>query len=100
MAGGEHKGEIHRHSGWWIPAAFLLAILILSGLLLGWYLRPGLKPLSLTGQSHALALRVGAMSFTIPANYFESPATDTRVKAITLVALFPSWRGYADADAG
>ena len=100
MAGGEQRQEFHRHSGWWFPAAFLLAILTLSGLLLGWYLRPGLRPLSPTGQSHALAVRVGGVSFTIPANYFETQVTASEMKAVTLLALFPSWHGYADADAG
>jgi hypothetical protein len=99
MAGGEHRQEFHRHSGWWIPAVFLLAILTLSGLLLGWYLRPGLKPLSPTGQSHTLTVRVGGMYFTIPANYFEIRSAAGEMKAITLMALFPSWRGYSDADA-
>ena len=40
MADKGQKEEFHRHSGWWFPAAFLLAVLTLSGLLLGWYLRP------------------------------------------------------------
>ena len=99
MAGRGQTEEFHRHSGWWIPAVFFLAILTLSGLLLGWYLRPGLRPASPTGQSHALGVRVGGVFFTIPANYFETPGTGSEMKAVTLMTLFPSWRGYADADA-
>lgn len=99
MTARGQKEEIHRHSGWWIPAAFFLAILVLSGLLLGWYLRPGLRPVSPTGQSHALDVSVGGVSFTIPANYFETSGASSGMKAVTLMALFPSWRGYADADA-
>ena len=30
-----------QHSGWLLPAGFAFAIMLLSGLLLGWYLRPG-----------------------------------------------------------
>jgi len=99
MAGRGQKEEFHRHSGWWFPAAFLLAVLTLSGLLLGWYLRPGLMPASPTGQSHALGVSVGGVFFTIPANYFETPDAGSEMKAVTLVALFPSWRGYTESDA-
>jgi hypothetical protein len=99
MAGSGHRQEFHRHSGWWIPAVFLLAVLTLSGLLLGWYLRPGLMPASPTGQSHALGVSVGGVFFTIPANYFETSGAGSEMKAVTLMALFPSWRGYADSDA-
>lgn len=94
-----HRDEVHRHSGWWFPAAFFLAVLTLSGLLLGWYLRPGLMPASLTGQSHALGVSVGGVFFSIPANYFETSTPASAMKAVTLVALFPSWRGYTDSDA-
>ena len=99
MAGKGQKEDFHRHSGGWIPLLFLLAVLILSGLLLGWYLRPGLMSGSPTGQSHALGVSVGGVFFTIPANYFETSTTGSAMKAVTLVALFPSWRGYTDADA-
>jgi len=100
MAGRGQTEEFHRHSGWWIPAAFFLAILTLSGLLLGWYLRPGPRPASPTGQSHALGVSVGGVFFTIPANYFEASGAAAEMKAVTLMALFPSWHGYTDADAG
>ncbi len=99
MASKDQKQEFHRHSGWWVPAVLLLAVVIPSGLLLGWYLRPGLMPGSPTGQSHALGVNVGGVFFTIPANYFESSSTASAMKNVTLVALFPSWRGYADGDA-
>src|SRR6202012_581053 len=33
--------EVHQHSGWWFPFAILLAILVLSGIVLLYYLRPG-----------------------------------------------------------
>lgn len=50
------KEDIHQHSGWLVPAVFLFAVLLLSGLFLGWYLRPVpgfrqrplINPLSLT----------------------------------------------------
>ena len=41
MSHAEQKEDVHGHSGWLIPAIFLFVILLLSGLFLGWYLRPG-----------------------------------------------------------
>ena len=99
MSGSGQKEIFHRHSGWWIPAIFFLAILSLSGLLLGWYLRPGLRSAAPTGQSHQVGVSVGGVFFTIPANYFESSGSGSTVKSVTLTALFPSWRGYSEADA-
>jgi len=99
MSGSRPREEFHRHSGWWIPAIFFLAIILLSGLLLGWYLRPGLRSAAPTGQSHQVGVSLGGASFEIPANYFESPGAGNSMKSVTLMALFPSWRGYSDADA-
>ena len=94
--------EIHRHSGWLIPAGFFLAILVLSGLFLGWYLRPGPKtPAAPTGRSTMVQVKVRGTLFTIPANFMESSAARAggELDSLALSALFPSWRGYADADA-
>ena len=99
MAASGQKEEFHRHSGWWIPAVFVLAILALSGLLLGWYLRPGLRPAAPTGQSHRIGVNVGGVFFAIPANYFENSRAGSEIKTVTLVTLFPSWRGYSERDA-
>jgi hypothetical protein len=99
MDGSGQKAEFHRHSGWWIPAVFFLTVVILSGLLLGWYLRPGLRPAAPTGQSHQIGLSVGGVFFTIPANYFENSGAGGEMKSVTLMALFPSWDGYSQAGA-
>ena len=37
----DQREEAHGHSGWLIPLGLVCAILLLSGLFLGWYLRPG-----------------------------------------------------------
>src|SRR5476651_126722 len=42
----DEKEDVHQHSGWLIPLAVAFAILLLSGLFLGWYLRPGPRPQS------------------------------------------------------
>jgi hypothetical protein len=101
MAG--QREQIHRHSGWLIPAIFLFALLLLSGLLLGWYLRPGLKPLQPpTGQSNRVTVTIRGVSLTIPANFIESSTARAggEMDAITLAALFPSWHGYSQAETG
>jgi hypothetical protein len=99
MGGSRQKEEFHRHSGWWIPGVFFFAVIALSGLLLGWYLRPGLKPAAPTGQSQQIGLSVGGVFFAIPANYFENSSAGGEMKSVTLVTLFPSWGGYSEADA-
>jgi hypothetical protein len=96
------RDEMHGHSGWLIPAAFVLMIALLSGLFLGWYLRPGPRPAAApTGKSNLVHLSVRGTAFVIPANYIENAAAraDGEQDSLALAALFPSWRGYSDADA-
>ena len=102
-ASASHREQIHRHSGWLIPGIFFFALMLLSGLLLGWYLRPGLKPSQPpTGQSNRVTVTIGGVSLSIPANFIESSTARTggEMDAITLAALFPSWHGYSQAEAG
>jgi hypothetical protein len=95
------RDEMHGHSGWLIPFAFVSAILLLSGLFLGWYLRPGPRPAALTGNSELVHLTVRGAAFAIPANYIENAAARSggEQDSLALAVLFPSWRGYSDADA-
>jgi hypothetical protein len=100
MQGG--RDEMHGHSGWLIPFAFVSAILLLSGLFLGWYLRPGPRPAAaLTGNSDLVHLTVRGAAFAIPANYIENAAARSggEQDSLALAVLFPSWRGYSEADA-
>ncbi len=93
---------MHGHSGWLIPFAFAFVILLLSGLFLGWYLRPGPKTAAApTGKSDIVRLTVRGAAFAIPANYIENAAARAggEQDSLALAALFPSWRGYSDADA-
>lgn len=102
MSHVEPKEDIRGHSGWLIPALLLFATLLLSGLFLGWYLRPGPKvPASPTDQSTLIPLTVRGMAFKVPANFLLSPPARTggAQDSVTLVALFPSWHGYSDAAA-
>lgn len=94
--------KIHQHSGWLIPLAFGLAILLLSGLFLGWYLRPGPRAQATpTGQSNLVELTVRGTAFAIPANYIQNPAARSGgdQDSLALAALFPSLQGYSDTDA-
>jgi hypothetical protein len=96
------RDEMHGHSGWLIPVAFMSAILLLSGLFLGWYLRPGPRSAAaLTGNSDLVHLTVRGAAFAIPANYIENAAARTggEQDSLALAVLFPSWRGYSQADA-
>ena len=102
MGSTGQQEEIHRHSGWLIPAAFFFAILLLSGLFLGWYLRPGPKaPAAPTGQSTLVRVTVRGIPFAIPANYIESSAARAggELDSLALSVLFPSWRGYSESQA-
>jgi hypothetical protein len=102
MSNTGEQGDIHQHSGWWLPLSVLLVILLLSGLFLGWYLRPGLKPVGApTGQSNMVNLTVRGRAFAIPANYIEKPAARAGgdLDSLALMALFPSFRGYSSEEA-
>jgi hypothetical protein len=94
--------KIHQHSGWLIPLAFALAVLLLSGLFLGWYLRPGPPPPAApTGQSGIVELTIQGTDFAVPANYIQNPAARAggNQNSLALAALFPSLRGYSDSEA-
>ena len=95
--------DVHQHSGWWFPAAILLAIAVLSGAFLLYDLRPGMAPKGVgrTDDMAPVRLDVGALSLTVPANYLDNrTARDGGAQtAVTLSALLPDMRGYSAADA-
>jgi hypothetical protein len=102
MSQADQRENFHQHSGWLIPAIFIFAILLLSGLFLGWYLRPGPKPVALpTDKSNQVKVRIHDLVFAIPANYIQNSATRSggEQESVALAALFPSWQGYSDANA-
>jgi hypothetical protein len=98
----DQKDDVHQHSGWLIPAALVFVIMLLSGLFLGWYLRPG-PPVGAapTQQSAPVSVTVRGSRFLIPANYIQNAGARAggEQDSVSLAALFPSWRGYSDSDA-
>jgi hypothetical protein len=100
MSQSGQREDVHQHSGWLIPLGFFLAILALSSLLLGWYLRPSLRPAP-TARSTLVQARVRGVAFAIPANYLAGAAARAGgdQDAIALQALFPSFRGYSEQEA-
>lgn len=102
MSSTGRREDVHRHSGWLIPGALFFATLLLSGLFLGWYLRPDPRSQTApTGQSGLVALNLHGASFAVPANYIENAKARAGgdINTLTLVALFPSWQGYSDSQA-
>jgi hypothetical protein len=98
MTPGEQKERVHQHSGWLLPAGFVFVIMLLSGLLLGWYLRPGAKaPAALTGYSELVPVILGDLRLMVPANYMQNPAQRSGgpQNSLSLTTLFPSWQGYS-----
>lgn len=102
MSSMGRRDEVHSHSGWLIVGIVFFAIMLLSGLFLGWYLRPGPgSPAAPTGQSGLVRLSVHGTSFVIPANYIEDAKARAggEMNSVTLVTLFSSWRGYSEDEA-
>lgn len=94
--------DVHQHSGWLIPAGFFCAILVLSGLFLAWYLRPGPRGAPApTAQSNTIALTVRGLALAVPANYIDNPRARRggAQDSLTLAALFPGLEGWSEAKA-
>lgn len=102
MSLDRQREDVHGHSGWLIPLAVAFAILLLSGLFLGWYLRPGPRGASApTDRSNLVQLSVRGARFAVPANYIESAAARNggEQDSLALAAIFPSFAGYSDDTA-
>jgi hypothetical protein len=94
--------EIHQHSAWLIPLAFLVVIAVLCGLFLLYDLRPGMGPRNgRTADAAPVQLTVRGLKLTVPANYLDSREARSggEQDMLTLSALLPDLRGYAPEDA-
>jgi hypothetical protein len=94
--------DVHQHSGWWLPFAILLAILVLGAGFLLYALRPGMGPRSgRTADSVPVILMVRGVRLSVPANYLDNRnlRSGSEQDILTLSALLPELRGYSPADA-
>lgn len=100
MSQSGEKEVVRQHSGWVVAAALLFAVMLLSGLLLSWYLRPGPHaPSALTGLSDRVPVTLAGLSLAVPANYIQNAAARRggEQDSLALAALFPSWQGYSES---
>jgi hypothetical protein len=94
---------IRQRSGWLIPIGVFAVTAVLSAMVLLFYLAPA--PASFieehpapTSRADPIALSVGGVTLTIPANYilYKSARQGGPRKDVALVASFPDFRGYSD----
>ena len=102
MTHTDRPEEIHQHSGWLIPLAFLAVMVALSAIFLLYDLRPGPGPrVGRTADAAPVPLTVRGLKLVVPANYLDS--RDARQggdqDTLTLSALLPDMRGYSPDDA-
>jgi len=95
--------EIHQHSGWLIPLAFLAVIAVLAALFLLYDLRPGVGPRGAgrSADETPVSLSVRGLALTVPANYVDSAEARNggEQDMLQLTAILPDMRGYSQADA-
>jgi hypothetical protein len=76
-------------------------ILVLCGLLLGWYLRPLPKGGAPIGESRIVRLNVHGIRLDVPANYITTAGARAGgpQASVSLAALIPSFNGFSRQDA-
>ncbi|MBL6936302.1 MAG: hypothetical protein ISS15_13390 [Alphaproteobacteria bacterium] len=106
MTYSDTDSTIRKRSGWLIPLAVLVITVVLSALILVYYLAPSPQTFvneqpAPTSDSRLVALRVHGLKLWIPANYiqFESVRQGGARRDISLVALLPDLAGWSNAEA-
>ena len=101
MTYSDIDGTIRKRSGWMIPLGVFLVTLVLSSLLLLYYLAPSApnfldEQVSPTARHDLVALRVHGLKLWIPANYlqYESSRRGGAQKDISMFALLPGLSGW------
>ena len=99
----ERPEEMHQHSGWLIPLAFLAVIAVLAALFLIYDLRPGMGPRNAgrTTDETPIVFSLRGLRLAVPANYLDSnEARDGGERdALHLSALLPDFDGYSAQNA-
>lgn len=106
MTYSDTDGTIRKRSGWLIPLGVFVVTVVLSVLILIYYLAPSPQTFvneqpSPTADSNLVALRVHGMKLWIPANYiqFESVRQGGARKDVSLVAILPDLAGWSSGEA-
>lgn len=106
MTYSDIDGTIRKRSGWMIPLGVFLVTLVLSALLLLYYLAPSApnfleEQVSPTAHNDMVALRVHGLKLWIPANYlqYESSRRGGAQRDISMFALLPDLSGWSNARA-
>lgn len=98
--------DVRQHSGWLIPIVVFVVTAGLSALFLLFYLVPA--PTSFieehpapTSRTDPVALTVGSLKMTVPANYivYRSARNGGTRKDLALFTAYPDFRGYTDSEA-
>ena len=102
MTYSDIDGTIRKRSGWMIPLGVFLVTLVLSALLLLYYLAPSApnflnEQVSPTARNDLVALRVHGLKLWIPANYlqYESSRRGGAQKDVSMFALLPDLSGWS-----
>jgi hypothetical protein len=103
MTYSDTDGTIRKRSGWLIPLGVFLVTVVLSALVLLYYVGPTPQSFvneqpSPTGSTTPVALRVHGLKLWIPANYlqFESSRQAGAKKDISIFAILPDLAGWSN----
>jgi hypothetical protein len=106
MTYSDSDGTLRKRSGWMIPLGVFLTTLVLSALILIYYLAPSApnfleEQVSPTARTERVALRVHGLKLWIPANYLQyaSSRRGGALKDVSMFALLPELAGWSTSEA-
>jgi len=106
MTYSDTDGSIRKRSGWLIPLGVFLVTLVLSAVILLYYLAPSApsfidEQIAPTSRTDIVALRVHGLKLWIPANYleYESSRQGGATKDVAMFALLPDMAGWSNWEA-